>query len=325
MSAAANKSQAIGIKAIRIAHGFINVVILIAVLLMLVFGCYAVWDSSLVYQGADAKHYEIYKPTVENEGLSFQELQALNPEVFAWLTVYGTNIDYPVVQGEDNLKYVNTDAKGNHSLSGGIFLDFENNQNFSDFSSILYGHHLAKQAMFGEIEFFKDKSYFDARRYGTLYYGGKEHGLEFFAFIHADAYDKTIFRTKFSGRDEQKAYLERLMRTAINIRDDVPATEDDRIVLLSTCSANSTNGRDILIGKLTDEIVGDTFESKVTDTTNYIPVVDELSGLWSQAPLPARIIITALPPLLILLLAVLIYTNNKKKKQHDTKPYKGDE
>ncbi|MCG4817374.1 class B sortase, partial [Collinsella aerofaciens] len=75
-------------------------------------------------------------------GLSFEQLKELNPEVFGWLTVYGTNIDYPVTQGKDNWKYVNTNALGEYSLSGAIFLDYTNRKDFQDFNSILYGHHM---------------------------------------------------------------------------------------------------------------------------------------------------------------------------------------
>jgi len=322
MSAAAKTGR----QAIRLANQVVNTVVWIVVLLLLVFGFYAIWDSKQVHSAADAARYAVYKPSAENEGLSFQELQTINADVFAWLTVYGTHIDYPVVQGENNMKYINTDAKGKYSLSGAIFLDYNSNPDFSDFNSILYGHHMAKQTMFGEIGQFSDKSYFNARKYGALYYGGQEHGLVFFAFVHADAYNGSVFQTKISGREAQQAYLDMLMRIALHTREDVPVTVEDRIVLLSTCSANSTNGRDILIGKITGEIYSDPFETEKTDKPN-IPVIDELSNLWTQAPIGCRIILAALPFLLILLALVLTYTKKKKRslKRRAATPKKGDE
>ena len=160
-------------KAVRTANSLVNFAVLAAILLLLAFGCYALWDSNQVYNAANAAQYEIYKPTAADEGKSFGELQAINPEVFSWLTVYGTNIDYPVTQGGDNMKYVNTNAEGSYSLSGSIFLDYENSRDFSDFNSILFGHHMEKQAMFGEIGLFSDKDYFNARLYGSLYYNGR--------------------------------------------------------------------------------------------------------------------------------------------------------
>ena len=86
--------------------------------------------------------------------ISFEELQKINPEVFGWLNIPDTHIDYPLVQAEGNSKYVNTDVKGNFSLSGSIFLDCRNHKDFSDCNHIIYGHHMQKDAMFGELERF---------------------------------------------------------------------------------------------------------------------------------------------------------------------------
>ncbi|MCL2299178.1 MAG: class B sortase, partial [Firmicutes bacterium] len=154
---------AVKLKAIRWTDEALNLFVLLVILLLLAFGCYAMWDSKQVYQAAEAARYEIYKPTTEKGALSFKELQALNPEVFAWLTVYGTHIDYPVTQGTDNMKYINTNAQGQYSLSGSIFLDSGCARDFSCFPCILYGHHMERDTMFGEIGKFADESYFDAR------------------------------------------------------------------------------------------------------------------------------------------------------------------
>jgi sortase B len=265
--------------------------VLLAVLLLLAAGCYALWDSEQVYRDAESAQYSVYKP-VKDE-LSFGELRVINPEVFAWLSVYGTHIDYPVVQGPDDMKYVNTNAKGNYSLSGAIFLDSDSARDFSDFSSILYGHHMDKNAMFGEIGRFSDRKFFDERKYGSLYYDGREHGLEFFAFLHVDAYDGRVFRTGITGRDAKETYLGTLLKNAMHTRDIGgidPAK--DRIVLLSTCSASSTNGRDILVGRITDELYEDTFAASGDNSVIRL-TADGLASLWGLIPLWARPLIPA--------------------------------
>ena len=254
-----NATARIGIKIIRLISGALDNLVLITIILLIAVGSYAIWDSKQVFERANAVHYEIYKPTEEADGgQSFAELRALNPDVFGWLTIYGTHIDYPVVQGDDNMKYINTNADGQYSLSGSIFLDHRNHTDFSDFSSIFYGHHMEKSAMFGDIGSFAEKSYFYERKYGNLRYQDREHGIEFFAFVHADAYDFTIFRTDIDGRDERQAYLDLLYSSATYARD-IQVTIDDRIVLFSTCSSDSTNGRDILVGRISNEIFADTF------------------------------------------------------------------
>jgi len=286
--------------------------VLLAILLLLAFGTYAIWDSSQMHSAASSVRYQMYRPSAEDEA-SFAELRAINPDVFAWLTIFGTNIDYPVVQGQDNIRYVNTDARGRHSLSGALFLDSRSSTNFLDFSSIVYGHHMENQVMFGEIAMFAQRSYFEARRYGTLFFDGSEHGLEFFAFVHADAYDTAVFRTRITEPEEQQAYLDMLLQRASHIRPDVPVTIDDRIVLFSTCAPDSTNGRDILIGRITEETSSDPFRTEQEDNTILIPVIDALPGLWDGAAMWMQISLVVLVLIVIVLGTVLICTRRRKR------------
>jgi len=245
----------------RVIHAIdsiVNFVVLIIIVLLTAYAIYALWDSDQIYRRADKSHYTIYKPTAENKGKTFKELQAINPDVIAWLTVYGTNIDYPVTQGRDNMRYVNTNAEGRYSLSGSIFLDCGNSRDFSDFNSILYGHHMEKQKMFGEIGSFSSLEMFDTRTHGSLYYDESYYGIEFFAFVHCDAYDRMIFYANVTGEGPRQAYLDNLLAIAIHTRD-IGVNVEDRLILLSTCSSSSTNGRDILIGRITDELFENTF------------------------------------------------------------------
>jgi len=301
-----------GKKAIRAANGLVNSIIFIVVFTTLAFGCYAIWDSRQVRSEASAGNYERYKPTAGN-ALSFQELQDINPEVFSWLTVYGTNIDYPVVQGDNdnNIKYVNTNALGRYSISGAIFLDYKNKRDYSDFKSILFGHHMDSNIMFGEIGNFFDKNYFDARRYGEIFYDGQTYGLEFFVFAHTDAYDEKLFNVSVMEDTRKHENLEHIFKISVHIREDITVTTDDRLLLLATCSSRSTNGRDILVAKITDEVHKNPFEIENTDKTN-IPVINGLPGLWSGASLWVKISVIALPALLILMFIVLIYIKRKR-------------
>jgi sortase B len=257
--------------------------ILCAVLALFAFGAFSLWDFERVYSEASPSHFEIYKPTQDGESLSFAELQAINPEVIAWLCIYGTHIDYPVTQGSDNMKYVNTNAKGQHSLSGALFLDASASSDFRDFSSVIYGHHMEKNAMFGEIGLFSDERYFEEHRYGTLHFDNKTHGLEFFAFLRVDAYDTEVFKTKIASTKDKEAYLDLLFKRAMHTGEE-NVTTADTLVLLSTCSAETTNGRDVLAARLTSEVFPDTFATKDTGTKALF-AIDRLPEFWAGIPL----------------------------------------
>lgn len=252
----------LGRNGIRLLDGIINLMVLFLILIMVAFGCYAIWDSQQLYQETEEEHYEQYKPIAGND-LSFEQLQKLNPDVFGWLTVYGTNIDYPLVQGEDNETYVNTSVTGESLLSGSIFLDYRNQKDFSDFNSIIYGHHMDKKVMFGEIGEFAEEAYFKEHQYGNLYFGGQDYGLEFYAFLIIDAYDSSVYSPAVEGEANRQSYLENLIAKSMCIRKNEVNTAD-HLVLLSTCSSDITNGRYILVGKLSETVYEDPFQNDNT-------------------------------------------------------------
>lgn len=297
-----------GRAAVKGINSIVDFTVLVIILALVAAALYAIWDSNQVYRAADARQYTIYKPNTKEDSLSFSKLQAINPEVFAWLTVYGTNIDYPVTQGENNEKYVITNVFGDYSLSGAIFLDSRNHKDFQDFNSILYGHHMEKQAMFGEIGSFSSKRFFEARAYGNLYYAGKNHGLEFFAFVHTDAYDASIFAPRIQGREAQKTYLKNLLDKAMYTRD-IGVTTEDRILLLSTCSTDSTNGRDILFARITDKCYTDTFTNKENDNLSKRVSADWQIGMWGRFP---ACFWAVLPVILVILIIISIIVFKKR-------------
>ena len=302
------KAETIGRNSIKVTNSIVNNIVLLIIITLIAFAGYALWDSKQLHQAADKSNYAVYKPNAENDGMSFKELQAINDEVIAWLTVYGTNIDYPVTQGTDNMKYVNTNAEGQYSLSGAIFLDVNNSKDFSDFNSILYGHHMVNKVMFGEIEEFADKEMFDTHRYANLYFDGNDHGIEFFAFIHVSAYDSLVFTANIWD-DAQQMYLDYIFEKAIHMRD-IGVTTNDRIVLLSTCSTDTTNGRDILIGRISDEKYEDTTFSAETDVKNSYLGANHRDGVVEGIPMWTL----ALIMIITMLLIVRIFDRDKRQQ-----------
>ena len=260
---------------IRLLEGIITSMVLLLFLGCIAFGGYAMWDSNQLYVDADTTQYEQYKPK-DKDTRSFTELKAINKDVIGWLSVYGTNIDYPLVQAEDNETYVNTSVTGEQMLSGSIFLDYRNQPDFSDFNSIIYGHHMSNQVMFGEIGDFQDELYFKEHRYGKLYDGQQEYGIEFFAFIEADAYDKSVYAPAITETDRQQEYLAGLFEKALHTRE-IETGRLDRFVLLSTCTSSATNGRHILVGQLSDKVYDDPFLKE-----RIVGAFENVDGFWTQ-------------------------------------------
>ena|GEM_PF-225685 len=303
----------IGLKSVRFTDGIVNTSILFAILLLFGFGAFSMWDINQVHSVACSSRYERYRPTVEYEdgGISFAGLQEINPDVFAWLNVYGTNIDYPVVQGQDNMQYVSMNIFGRHSLAGAIFLDYRNARDFSDFNNVLHGHHMANQVMFGEVSMFSDADYFNERRYGTLFFDGQEHGIDFFAFINVAANNRSVYRPHIIGEEAKQEHLDMIFEVAMHVHEDVVVTTADRLVLLSTCSPGVTHMRDVLIGVITDEVRPNPFPEEERETIiTILPQmarIDALPDVWGGMDGWMQAAIVALAILLIVIACAVLF------------------
>ena len=110
---------------LKTANSLLSAVIVLFLVVAGAYSAYALWDNMQVYASVDDIQSQLlkYKPTPgEDNGPTFEELRAINPDVCAWITLDGTKIDYPVLQGEDNLTYINKDVYGNFALAGSIIV-----------------------------------------------------------------------------------------------------------------------------------------------------------------------------------------------------------
>lgn len=295
--------------ALWLIDSMVNLAVLVFFLLLVSYGVYALWDTRQVYAMADSSVYETYKPTADDTD-SFGELVELNPEVCGWLSVYGTKIDYPVAQSQDNSKYVNTDARGEYSLAGCLFLDWQNKRDFSDNKSVIYGHHMENGSMFGDLDKFADEAYFEEHRYGNLYFENADHGLEIFAFLHADAYDKNVYQVPANDTETFRSQIEYLKNNAEHYRD-IGLSEGDRVVILSTCAVHGTNERTLLAARLSDKTFEDTFQDGDGAENSALAERVKRLPLWWYA----------LVVLLIAMLILMVYLlrRNRVGKRKDRK------
>ena len=219
---------------------------------MLLYGGYALWDTAMLYQGAFASgNLMKYKPSVsvDEDDASLEELLAINPDVRGWLTIDGTHVDYPIVQGEDDMEYVNKGVYGEFSLSGTVFLDSENTSDFSDCYNLLFGHHMANGAMFGDVVEFKNDDYFQEHKTGALFLLDDTYKITLFACVETQEFNNKIYNPIVQGKDNLDTLLKYIKDEAVQYRD-ISLNHDDKIIGLSTCAEAGTNERVVLFGRL---------------------------------------------------------------------------
>ena len=168
--------------------------------------------------------------------------------VIGWISIDGTQINQPIVQGDDNDYYLRHDYRGNYSIAGSVFLDYRNAKDWSDDFAIIYGHRMTGHLMFGDIKLFADETFFTEHQKGKIKTGAKIHDFNILGYIVIDAADE-LYELRAFRNDENDMILEKLKLRSANWRDDYM---NGRVVMLSTCDANSKKYRNVLIGEIID-------------------------------------------------------------------------
>jgi len=185
--------------------------------------------------------------------IDFDALREINPDLFAWLLINDTNIDYPVAQHpiEDDY-YLNHDMYGEPRFAGCLFIQKANKNDFSDPNTVIYGHNMKSGSMFSSLHYFENGNFFDGHPYIYVYTPDRILVYEVFA---ARFFTDDNMLTAYNFADPvsfQKfiddIYNYRDMRN--NIRNDVVVTTKDRILTLSTCVGGSPEERFMVHAKL---------------------------------------------------------------------------
>lgn len=237
--------------AARVGNRILSIMAGILILLMLSYGMYSLWDTYKIYANSFADEELLkFRPTDDGEdNPTLKDLKKLNPDVKAWIQVPKTNIDYPVVQGQDDMEYINKNVYGEFELSGAIFLSCLNKDDFSDPYNLVYGHNMKNGGMFADVADFMNKEYFETHQKGKLYLTDATRKIRFFACMKVTAADAKIYHPDGYRKENLKDLLDYIQANAVQYRD-VNVADENSLIALSTCSEAETNGRVVLIGKL---------------------------------------------------------------------------
>lgn len=190
--------------------------------------------------------------------IDFEGLWEINPEIYAWIRIPDTNIDYPILQheGEDQGYYLTRDIYGENSQAGSIYTEHYNRKDFTDPNTLLYGHNMKNGSMFHNVRYFAEREYFDEHEDLYIYVPGK---ILKYKIITCYEYDDRHILGSFDFSDEEvfEEYLEEIMNPRsmyTMVREGVELTTENRIVTLSTCVANKPNNRRLLQAVFVEEI-----------------------------------------------------------------------
>lgn len=224
--------------------------IFIILFIMIIFiSSYFLIKDILEYQKSKNSNVKLIKQVITKEeaGIDWQKLEEINKDIIGWIKIENTNINYPILKDNENLKYLKYSFEGKYNSNGSIFT--LNNNPFQDNETIIYGHNMKNGIMFSELSQYMEKEFL------------KEH-CNFYLYTKNQNYKATIFSCYSIGIDKEENNIKSLdfrekieyyKNSSVNSIKNIG--EIEKIVKLSTCSylnshTTPTDQRYYIIAKL---------------------------------------------------------------------------
>lgn len=171
--------------------------------------------------------------------VDFQQLQAVNEDIVGWIYMEAIpEISYPIVQGTDNNYYLKHTVEGKRNSSASIFMDYRNMSDFSHENTLIYGHNMKNQSMFGRLKQYKQAETCAKSQYFWILTPQRDYRYEIFSVREVGERDDVYSHLTFE-QEELKSYLEQMQEhSAVPFSYTFDGTE--KIVTLSTCTTKST-------------------------------------------------------------------------------------
>ncbi|MCD7757613.1 MAG: class B sortase [Clostridiales bacterium] len=192
---------------------------------------------------SDASAQEVLELEEEmKREIDFADLQAnTNEDIYAWISIPDTNIDYPIVQHPtDDTYYLNYNLDGTAGLPGTIYTEKANAKDFSDFNTVIYGHNMQNGTMFQNLHNYSDGTFFEEHPYVYIYLEDFTLKYQVYAaYEYSDVH--MLYAFDYSTEEGRQEFLDEIagLRSLSYIYDEeVTVTTGSNVITLSTCVHN---------------------------------------------------------------------------------------
>ena len=190
-------------------------------------------------------------------------LREVNPDVVGWISIPDTPVNYPLLQRDSNEYYLDRTWQGTYNPNGSIFLEKECAADLSDFNTIVYGHNMVSDAMFGTLDSYQNADYLAAH---PCVYMRTDTGVwryRVFAAYEATLQD-ACYRLGITTRSAKEEALRRIQSTNPLDTGLWPGFED-QILTLSTCTNTRRTRRFVVISVLEEVVAAEGAASPAGD------------------------------------------------------------
>ncbi len=185
--------------------------------------------------------------------IDFDYLKQINPDVYAWITVPGTDVSYPILQSEIDNYYLRKNIDRTYGTAGCLYTNKTDAKDFSSFVTTIYGHNMKNGTMFGSLKNYYDEDFFLEHDEIVIYTPEERLTYEIMKTRrHDDAYLYKQYDGFSEAGKEDFLFMMNLGEGSIgHVKDtDFKYSKDDKFVVLSTCIKNNDEKRYLIIGRL---------------------------------------------------------------------------
>lgn len=250
---------------------WLALVVFIGAACVLGFIFYSYWSADKGYEKI-ADQALIEGTTLADMTVDWDYLRSINSDIVGWVYLPGTEINYPIVQTDNNDTYLTMDFNQNDGFSarcGTIFMDYNNDSEMSDENSVLYGHHMNDGSMFADIsKKLVDQDAFNECRTVYILTPHMNYQCQTFALVLTDGWDALV-ETNFPSEAEKAEYVQdKIDRSVVVPNEGFPeASHVEKLFTFSTCDYTKDNGRAVLFSQV--------MATAVPGSASYGALVDE--------------------------------------------------
>ena len=201
----------------------------------------AIADSVISDNLTEVKPVDILKErgiSIPEKSIDWDELHSQNPDIYAWIYIPGTNIDYPILQHpEEKSYYLNHNIDGSEGYPGCIYTQNVNSTDWTDPNTVIYGHNMNNGSMFHDLHRFEDAVFFDETQYLFIYTPERNLVYEIFAAYPFSNID-LMMCFDYSTPEALLVYFDGIWTNrsmTSHFRDSIVLYGDSRIITMSTC------------------------------------------------------------------------------------------
>ena len=180
--------------------------------------------------------------------IDFEKLQKINPDIVGWIQIEKLGISYPIVQGKDNEYYLSHTFYRKENKCGSIFMEVQNEKDFRDQNTFLYGHNMKDHSMFAKLNELKQEEVFQDNPKFLIYTPEGIHRYQIFSCYTASL-ESDSFQYKFTSEEEYASWQKNVKGYSI-YDTGVEPQKEQKIVTLMTCTAQGQNYRFLVHGVL---------------------------------------------------------------------------